>query len=186
MSHSLILFFIIGIIVLITYLVYILKKQMTKETLITILAISITWYIIPGIVYLYSPKNAFLSMTVVFLFVQCILSNDFLNKYKLLNHFNLVGQKELNNSKIQDYRIWTTNLTISFSIIQLLTPIFTYWIDHFHLLTSFELWINKNYPHPIISLLCFMFIWILVYISSYLFEFLEKSIANLMKKQNNF
>lgn len=159
---------------------------MKKETWVTMLVISLTWYIIPGVIYFYNPQNAFLAIAAVFLFVQCILSDDFLNKHKVLNHFNLVGQKELNYSKIQNYRIWTTNLTISFSIIQLLIPIFTHLINRFFLLTSFELWINKNYPHPLICFLCFILIWLLVYIASYLLEFIEKSIANLMKKQNNF
>lgn len=72
---------------------------MKKETWITLLVILFTWYIIPGVIYLRSPQKAFLFITTVFLFIQCILSDNFLKKYGVLNHFNLVGQK-FKNSKL--------------------------------------------------------------------------------------
>ena len=154
---------------------------MKKETWITLLVILFTWYIIPGVIYLRSPQKAFLFITTVFLFIQCILSDSFLKKYRVLNHFNLVGQKELNYSKIQNYRIWTTNLTISFYTVELMRP------DNFFYaclkpLRTFLLW-----PNYVVRFLSLMITWLLVFWAiSKLLESIEKSIANLMKKQNNF
>ena len=154
---------------------------MKKETWVTMLVISLTWYIIPGVIYFYNPQNAFLAIAAVFLFVQCILSDDFLNKHKVLNHFNLVGQKELNYSKIQNYRIWTTNLTISFYTVELMRPD-KFFYACFKPLSTFLLW--PNYDVRFLSL---MITWLLVFWAiSKLLESIEKSIANLMKKQNNF
>lgn len=153
---------------------------MKKETWITTLVILFTWYIIPGFIYLHSPKNAFLFITTVFLFIQCILSDNFLKKYKVSNHFNLVGQKELNYSKIQNYRIWTTNLTISFYTVELTLPD-NFLNAYFKPLCTFLSW-----PSCGVHFLSLMITWLLVYAISNLLEFMEKSIANLMKKQNNF
>ena len=145
------------------------------------LIILFTWYIIPGFIYLCSPKNAFLFITTVFLFTRCILSNDFLNKYRVLDHFNLVGQKELNYSKIQNYRIWTMNLTISFYIVELIRPDNSFYAC-FRLLNTFLLW-----PNYVMHFLSLMITWLLVFWAiSKLLESIEKLISDLMKKQNNF
>ena len=154
---------------------------MKKETWITLLVILFTWYIIPGVIYLRSPQKAFLFITTVFLFIQCILSDNFLKKYGVLNHFNLVGQKELNYSKIQNYRIWTTNLTISFYTVELMRPD-KFFYACFKPLSTFLLW--PNYDVRFLSL---MITWLLVFWAiSKLLASIEKPIANLMKKQNNF
>lgn len=155
-------------------------KKETRITIITFIIIVLFWYIIPGFIYFFNTKNIFLYMTTIFVFIQYILSDNFLDNYKVLNHFNLAGQKERNRSKIQYYRIWTTNLTISFYIIELFIPI-NRFKTFLKSLVSFLLW-----PGWSANFLTFMIIWILVYIISNLLELIEKSIANLMKKQNNF
>ena len=155
------------------------NKKFSKDVLIKWGIIPIFLYLIPGILYFFNPSFSFKSLAIAFVFIQLILSDSFLEKYNVLFRPNRL--------RIDSYRIITTNLTIGFSILQLIAPHIA------HSSKRVNNWIIHNFPtslpsiisQPFFLSLCYFF-WVFSEYLAFLLIYAEKKIADLMKKQNNF
>lgn len=156
------------------------NEKISKDTLIAFLVMVVFLYLIPGILYFFNPGFSFKSLAIAFVFIQLILSDSFLEKYNVLRP---------NRLRIDSYRIITTNLTIGFSILQLIAP---------HIAHSSERvnnWVIHNFPTSLPSIISqpffskfmlFLFFWAFSEFLAFLLIYVEKKVADLMKKQNNF
>lgn len=163
-------------------------KKNYREISVYFLIIFSFLYLIPGLAYTFVSHNTtFKILAIVFVFIQLILSDEFLENCKIFHHFNLVGQKEYNYSRIQYYRILNTNFSISFLLCQLILPIIT------NTFSKIRLWVKYEFPNDPPSIITmnysskamqFIFLWIisLLFILPVL-EIAEVKIANYMKGQ---
>lgn len=163
-------------------------KKNSKGISVYFLIIFSFLYLIPGLAYTFVSHNtAFKILAIVFVFIQLILSDEFLENCKIFHHFNLVGQKESNYSRIQYYRILNTNFSISFLLCQLILPIIT------NISSKVRIWVKYEFPNDPPSIITmnhsskamqFIFLWIisLLFILPVL-EIAEVKIANYMKGQ---
>lgn len=162
------------------------NEKISKDTLIAFLVMVVFLYLIPGVLYIFNQSISLKFLAIIFVFIQLILSDSFLEKYNILSCPN---PKKYNKHRIDDYRITTTNIAISFSILQLM-------VNH---ITRLSEWVNNyvthKFPTPIPSIISqphfskfmlFFVIWLFSYILAFILIYVEKKVADLMKKQNNF
>lgn len=160
------------------------NKKISKDTLIAFFIMVVFLYLIPGVLYIFNQSISLKFLAIIFVFIQLILSDNFLEKYNILSCPN---QKKYNKPRIDDFRILTTNMAISFSILQLM-------INH---ITSLSEWVNNyvthEFPTPIPSIISqpyfskfmlFLVIYVISYLLTFILEFIEEKIADFMKRQN--
>lgn len=163
-----------------------IAKKAIKGKIIVAVSLIFFVYLLPVALFVFKSKTAsFEFLACVFVFFQLILSDDFLNDYNILKHFNLIGQKEENYSRIQNYRMDIINLTISFLLIQseMIFPIFEKLFDYFKNKTI-EFFIINSFPKSFFTAFKFALLFVIGLCLSVALKWVEGKIAKYMKKQD--